>query len=299
MILYKLITTSMVIGFVLLYQFCFVLTLDYCKICKKGTHTLCKYQEGPSSKCTRYRKTDLSKSTKKYILDVHNDIRNHIASGQETKGALGRQPSAANMNILRWDGELEEMAQRWADQCLQLTDDNQHDICRLTERFDVGQNVLTAVTSSLELPDLAILILNWYKQVHDVIPSDIEVFSGIQRGKYLIGQYTQLVWAETRFVGCGISSFQDTNHTSEPLQYLHRLVCNYGPRGNVIGSSVYEKGVPCSKCPFGRCDSIRSNLCEDYYHNHEVFKWMHLIGDPVRTKQYFDGDSCICLYNLS
>lgn len=35
-----------------------------------------------------------------YILDVHNDIRNHVASGQESRGALGNQPPAADMFLL-------------------------------------------------------------------------------------------------------------------------------------------------------------------------------------------------------
>ncbi|KAL1505875.1 hypothetical protein ABEB36_005332 [Hypothenemus hampei] len=235
---------------------------EYCKLCKKGTHTLCKYKEGPSVNCIEYKRPELSSSAKKYIVNIHNDIRDHIASGQETRGPLGRQPAASNMNILQWDNELAEIAQRWADQCIPITDKIQHDQCRKTSYFEVGQNVLTALTPTDQLPEIAILILNWYKQVENVLPSDIETFSGIQRGKFLIGQYTQLIWAATRFVGCGLAIFRNPNSTIDmDSQYLHRLVCNYGPRGNVIGSAVYKRGIPCSKCPYGKCDSVRTNLC--------------------------------------
>ncbi|KAH1027830.1 hypothetical protein HUJ05_001266, partial [Dendroctonus ponderosae] len=250
--------------FILLSIFLFdvIIATDYCKICKKGTHTLCRYKEGPSDGCTEYKKPEFTTSVKKYIIDVHNDIRNHIASGQEIRGPLGRQPAAANMNSLQWHHELAEIAQRWADQCVAVEDKNQHDECRKTEQYEVGQNVLTALTATPDVPEIAILILNWYKQVENVLPSDVETFSGIQRGKYLIGQYTQLVWADTRFVGCGMATFRNRNTSSDwKSKYLHRLVCNYGPRGNMIGSPVYKRGIPCSKCPYGRCDSVRTNLC--------------------------------------
>ncbi|XP_050297342.1 venom allergen 3-like isoform X2 [Anthonomus grandis grandis] len=278
--------------------FLLVSPTDYCKICKKGlSHTLCRYKEGPADACVEYKKPEISSSVKKYIVDIHNDIRNHVASGQETRGALGRQPSASNMNLLQWDNELGEIAQRWADQCIDLDEENQHDQCRTTERFELGQNVLTAVTSTLDVPEIAILILNWYKQVENVLPSDIETFSGIQRGKYLIGQYTQLIWGDTRFVGCGMSTFRNRNLTDPNAKYLHRLVCNYGPRGNLIGSSVYNRGIPCSKCFYGRCDTIRTSLCQAL-NDPEIFQWLHAVGESIKFERYFDGDMCNCLYRI-
>nr|CAI5845846.1 unnamed protein product [Callosobruchus analis] len=78
----------------------------------------------------------------------------------------------------------------------------------------------------------------------------------------MIGQYTQLVWANTRYVGCGISIFLDIqSSTPKKKFYSHRLVCNYGPTGNVLGRTVYQKGVPCSKCAWGQCDVFRTSLC--------------------------------------
>ena len=40
-----------------------------------------------------------------------------MAKGEETKGINGGQPAAANMKKMVWNGELEAVAQRWADQC--------------------------------------------------------------------------------------------------------------------------------------------------------------------------------------
>nr|CAH7722839.1 unnamed protein product [Callosobruchus chinensis] len=220
------------------------------------------FQEGPSKACIEYKTVNLTEDLKEYIVSIHNDIRNHVASGQETKGGLGRQPSAANMNILEWDEELATMAQRWADQCIPLNESMQHDMCKRSHRFEVGQNVLTAVMTDKDFPELAALILHWYKQVGNVIPSDIDHFSGIKRGQFMIGQYTQLVWAKTRYVGCGISIFLDVQSSSQKKKfYSHRLVCNYGPTGNMLGREVYQKGIPCSKCDWGQCDVFRTSLC--------------------------------------
>ncbi|CAH1965722.1 unnamed protein product [Acanthoscelides obtectus] len=225
------------------------------------------FQKGPSKACVDYKTLNLSEDLKEYIVSIHNDIRNHVASGQETKGGLGRQPSAANMNMLEWDDELAAVAQRWADQCIPINETIQHDICKRSKRFEVGQNVITAVTADQDFPELAALILHWYKQVGNVIPSDIDHFSGIKRGQFMIGQYTQLVWAKTRYIGCGISIFLDIqSSTPKKKFYNHRLVCNYGPAGNILGHTVYQKGIPCSKCAWGQCDIFRTSLCtsKDY-----------------------------------
>ncbi|KAJ8967919.1 hypothetical protein NQ314_002578, partial [Rhamnusium bicolor] len=228
---------------------------------------------GPAQTCIDYKKVELTSGDKKYIVNIHNDIRNHVASGQESRGTLGSQPPAADMYMLQWDNELSEIAQRWADQCIQINETRQHDICKRTERFEVGQNILTAITTDIALPELSVLILNWYKQVVNVIPSDVDYFIGIRRGKFLIGQYTQLVWAETKYVGCGMALFKESNSTNEENDlYHHRLVCNYGPTGNIIGQMVYQRGAPCSKCPTGECDSVRTNLCRDLKKNKDYIK---------------------------
>ncbi|MCW5807986.1 MAG: hypothetical protein KIT31_36880 [Deltaproteobacteria bacterium] len=46
------------------------------------------------------------------------------------------------------------------------------------------------------------------------------------------GHYTQLVWRDTREVGCAVG-------TCPGLQYPNTIVCNYGPGGNVGGQRPY------------------------------------------------------------
>lgn len=50
-----------------------------------------------------------------------------------------------------------------------------------------------------------------------------------------IAHYTQIVWADTEKVGCGIVSYNTVGS-----DYKLTLICNYGPTGNWIGEKVYE-----------------------------------------------------------
>ena len=86
--------------YTVLYRLCEGITLKY---------TI----QGPSRTCranTIYRK--LNAEGRQAILDRHNDLRRKVAKGDQ-KG----QPPAANMKKMVWSKELEEIAQRWTDQC--------------------------------------------------------------------------------------------------------------------------------------------------------------------------------------
>ena len=52
---------------------------------------------------------------------------------------------------------------------------------------------------------------------------------GFQRGKPVIGHYTQMVWKKTNEVGCATA---DSNT-------LSLLVCRYSPGGNLYGETPY------------------------------------------------------------
>lgn len=51
------------------------------------------------------------------------------------------------------------------------------------------------------------------------------------------GHYTQLVWAKTFTIGCGYIKYRE--HHEEKEGIMKRLVCNYGPAGNVFDQPVY------------------------------------------------------------
>uniref|UniRef100_A0A1B6EFW3 SCP domain-containing protein n=2 Tax=Clastoptera arizonana TaxID=38151 RepID=A0A1B6EFW3_9HEMI len=49
-----------------------------------------------------------------------------------------------------------------------------------------------------------------------------------------VGHFTQLIWADTRYVGVGIAE----------NKYYRFIVCNYDPRGNIVNLTNYEDLIP-------------------------------------------------------
>jgi len=220
---------------------------EYCNYV--DSHTMCIYP-GPSVSCaskTIFR--GLSEEAKQLILDRHNELRSYVALGLETNGA---QPSASNMKKLVWNDEIAASAQRWADQCNFGHDSERSKI----DGTRVGQNVFIGWTSderSYEsvMEEIDGGVDSWYNEVKDpgFNSGNIDPFvfsSGT-------GHYTQVVWADTEELGCGMVYYDDNGW------FARLVVCNYAIGGNMIGGSMYELGDACSKCPEGT--SCEDGLC--------------------------------------
>ncbi|CAL4088191.1 unnamed protein product, partial [Meganyctiphanes norvegica] len=184
------------------------------------------------------------------ILQKHNELRSRVANGYETRGDPGPQPGARNMREMRWNTQLAEVAQAWADQCPSIynahdTGDNRR-ICGSDYSY-IGQNIYFQWSFNPEsIWENA--VESWYSEVKDM-PNTLAGF--LLNHNKIIGHYTQMVWAETYEVGCGAiyyPGFYDGVRYPETKIY----VCNYGPGGNYLGHPVYANGGPAaSKCPYG------------------------------------------------
>nr|CAD7256849.1 unnamed protein product [Timema shepardi] len=205
-------------------------------------------REGAAAACNTPTSRGFSQTEKDDIVNEHNRLRNIVALGEESRGNPGPQPSAANMRKMSWNEELAKIAQRWVDQCI-----GGHDACRNTDRYYVGQNSFTSMSSNGGSK------FNKSSSV-GVFFSEVTSFNNGGVDKFTFssstGHYTQLVWADTHLVGCGSISFPSGSWNK------NQLVCNYGPGGNMVGASVYQEGKPCSKCPEGtKCDAKDTGLC--------------------------------------
>ncbi|XP_012251304.2 venom allergen 3-like [Athalia rosae] len=210
--------------------------MDYCSICN-GAQTICRFpSDTPSANCDKYINAPLTSSEIQSLVDKHNELRTNVAEGRETRGNPGPQPAATDMKTLSWDNELATVAQRWADQCAA----NPHDDCRDIDRFPVGQNVATLWNSEEITEPVVNLINGWYDEVAMFNNQEISRF----RFAHETGHYTQLVWANTSLIGCGRVRFWDTGRQMNTL----RLICNYGPAGNVIGLPIYNVRTPSFRC---------------------------------------------------
>eukprot|EP00092_Neocalanus_flemingeri_P015341 GFUD01016595.1.p1 GENE.GFUD01016595.1~~GFUD01016595.1.p1 ORF type:complete len:275 (+),score=30.42 GFUD01016595.1:20-844(+) len=220
----------------------------------------------------------LTPDAKIALVEKHNELRQRVASGNETKGLMhpsegsgmpewmppGQYP-ASNMIKLEWDDELAFTAQRWADQC-KFSHDADRSICDKDDS-SAGQNIASFWTSNQESQSDVInkaveSVQHWYDEVADFNPDDVISFQ-FDPDLPTTGHYTQVVWAETNRVGCGLSHYHDLGW------YKTIVVCNYAPAGNFIGKMVYHhyvtaSGEPewCTNCADGlNCDSDYFALC--------------------------------------
>lgn len=220
---------------------------DYCQLkCNANKHTMCLYK-GVSDQCEKYKKADVNEAAKKLLVDKHNEMRRCIAKGIKYKPNHPEMPKAANMMKFQWHEESAKVAQRWADQCKY-----QHDACRKLQDMDNGQNIYRKFSTNpmLEVP---------YVKFLDGFYSEIMLFNVSHVDKFVpvedVSHFTQQIWAKTQYIGCGASFHQVKVEKSAAKNYVF-LVCNYGPRGNVISMPIYKRGEPCSACPSG-------TICED------------------------------------
>ncbi|XP_011871193.1 PREDICTED: venom allergen 3-like [Vollenhovia emeryi] len=130
------------------------------------------------------------------------------------------------MPDLVWDKELEDIAQRWAIQC-----DFNHDKCRNVDRFEVGQNIAQTSSSGENTSSLQSMIQLWYDEVDKFDKNKVSSYEFDPNTSH----YTQIVWANTTKIGCGIIKYTKSNGWNTKY-----LVCNYGESGNWIGEKIYE-----------------------------------------------------------
>uniref|UniRef100_A0A8D2JDP5 Peptidase inhibitor 16 n=1 Tax=Varanus komodoensis TaxID=61221 RepID=A0A8D2JDP5_VARKO len=169
----------------------------------------------------------LTDEDKKLIVDLHNHYRSKVI------------PPAANMLKLSWDPELEAFAKGYAAKCIW-----EHN----KERGWRGEN-LFAMYGDL---NVTTAVEQWYDEYKYYNMTTLTCKEG-----EMCGHYTQVVWATTEHVGCGMQFCKTLQFLNDTDMYL--LVCNYVPPGNVKGNKPYKEGASCSMCPDGY--SCKKSLC--------------------------------------
>ena len=223
---------------------------NYCKYkCPRelAEHMICKYscQVGPECGVTQ-EIIEFNNTMRQYIVDVHNYMRNYLASGNDHRGG---NAAAADMTVFSYNKECETTAMCFALRC-----DTSLEECVSTSVFlDVGRNFYHKCQPNelhVKYEDLIKdSILSWYEEIAYITVEDILNFQQ-RRDAQSISKFTQLVWANTRGVGC--AGVQYSKNVAGGKEHCVLLVCHYVPTGNVDGKAVYTFGVPASECPADR-----------------------------------------------
>jgi len=155
------------------------------------------------------------------IVDKHNEYRNMEA--------------ATDMNQLTYDMNLEASAQRMANQC----------------HFGhgtapVGENIAAGTHTSFETTNF---VTDWWKERKDYY-YDINTCR-TEPGKHIMcGHYTQVVWAKTTKVGCGVRFCDAMTGWGNPRK-AWIVFCQYLEAGNMNNLRPYT----CSKASCGASPS--------------------------------------------
>lgn len=222
---------------------------EYYNVPNGLTHTACL----PPKRGCQLIVSGLTDDEKREALRAHNDYRSQVAQGR-----LSSYPPASNMYRLIWDEELADVAQAFTNQC----DNSDHDKKeqRITTRFQkVGQNFhWNEGFGILPGPDAKGRIDDFFAEYKDFNPSNVDPFS-TSRTRGVVTHFTQVAWADTRYVGCGFTQYKLPHYDARKTTKL--FACNYAPAGNTIGRSMYKKGRPCSACSGGTTCEEATGLC--------------------------------------
>ncbi len=204
----------------------------------------------------------LSTEDKQALLDAHNNYRSQTALGK-IESANGLLPYATNMNALLWDDGLAQVARDYASKAVwehnanrsvDLQDNSTLVSFELPSNAYVGENLyLTSALARLE-GDFGLLggIDSWMDESRDWVFGD----NGGQCSG-VCGHMTQIVWAKTRYVGCG---FYEADSFIEPHAWSKTiLVCNYYPGGNFNGQAPYQASTAEADIA-SNCDADRTAL---------------------------------------
>ncbi|XP_055913718.1 antigen 5 like allergen Cul n 1-like [Eupeodes corollae] len=233
------------IGILLLFKVASVICLrgnltQFCNtnLCKGGrVHVACNNDLKINSSCADYSEVfDLSPKIKQIILNKHNAYRNHLALGK-----VPNFPPATRMATMRWNDELELMAELNVKTCT-----GTHDSCRNTHNFKhSGQNIARRTTfkDTITLENLEYNIYHgidrWFRE-HLICPRDGTVV--FNEGKKKCGHFTVMIADRNTQVGCSIMHMK-----SEKTVFT----CNYSWT-NIRNAKLYIPGRAASQCKTGK-----------------------------------------------
>jgi hypothetical protein len=146
------------------------------------------------------------------MVDAHNRVR--------TKATPHPQPP---LPPLAWSRAAAEVARGYAAKCK-----FRHN----SGRSDYGENLFAMSDHQAAAVVVPAAIRSW-----SVEAADYDLARNACRKSKVCGHYTQMVWRDTRAVGCAIQYCEKGAPFGSGPWTL--VVCNYAPPGNVVGRKPY------------------------------------------------------------
>ncbi|KAI1702476.1 cysteine-rich secretory protein family domain-containing protein [Ditylenchus destructor] len=156
----------------------------------------------------------LTKEEQDALLNAHNSLRADLANGRAVNDDNTTLPAGKNIYKLNIDPTIEAMAQKYADKCV-----FEHSTQK--ERNGTGENLYN-MGGQQNYKDALVGASNlWWSELKengfhnpDLILTQKEWDNGI-------GHWSQMAWAQTESLGCGVKYCEKEGFTI--------VVCNYSP----------------------------------------------------------------------
>ncbi|SPO00229.1 uncharacterized protein DNG_03076 [Cephalotrichum gorgonifer] len=191
-------------------------------VVEKPAEAVVQKPAAPKPVDTGYTRPSSNTPVEAACLDAHNVHRsNHTAPA------------------VTWDEDLASYAQQLSDSCKYGHD-------QTIGGGGYGQNIAKGSWTNFDLTEgeagARAITRQWYN-------NEFELYPGYGTNPNMAtfeewGHLSQIVWAGTTKIGCGVSLCKDGKLSSSPNEYI--TVCNYSPAGNVVGA--FDKNV---KAPTG------------------------------------------------
>nr|XP_050039743.1 cysteine-rich venom protein helothermine-like [Dermacentor andersoni] len=184
---------------------------------------------------------NLGDEDKVELVKKHNEYRARVAGG-----GLVNFPKATNMMKLDWNNELAAHAQATADKCDPTArgKGTALDPGSFTGVHQIQDSAAVPATQPKAAPFKGAHVLQtWFDGSVKLKPADLNKYADQTDAE--AERFAQLIWAETRSIGCGYKQFKLKSRPSDPTKEI--LVCDYHP-GLKTGAPVYKQGEPCSDC---------------------------------------------------
>ena len=146
------------------------------------------------------------------FLARHNTVRANVTP-----------PAATPLPALKWNQQMADVAQSWANQCVLGYNE---------ERGAVGENLYITTAPPDNVPQQAVQA--WASEA----PNYEHASNSCAPGQ-ICGHYTQLVWESTTELGCGMASCPSIENFAGGSPGI-MTVCDYSPRGNFNNQPPYQ-----------------------------------------------------------
>jgi pathogenesis-related protein 1 len=153
------------------------------------------------------------------LLMVGSAAATLSSEAEEFLAAHNKARSKVDVAPLEWSSELEATARKYGEK-----QRDEHQCAMVHSRGPYGENLFWGYGKRYTPTDA---VRSWEDERKDYHYES----NSCTPGK-VCGHYTQLVWADTKRVGCAVIACHDG---------ATFIICNYDPPGNYVGERPYER----------------------------------------------------------